>query len=287
MKIQLPPRIAGERLALEARLVADTAPVLQEKLLTGRHDLILTTVLRCGETRWSQVIDSRVMPCNTNRPPLQENITIPVDLNRVRGKFHLAISLCLGADRNRGKDLQAWKKLHVLAEKRFTILPGGTGGRITEWVSFSEKGLPPGVSCLHLKDNDLDQPASSIRLWLNKDSDPLRKLLSSTALPQPEIRIANGIAIRFIQANFLKDLLLLAFFTPEKDCPLSDEEAIDSCWDTVFRACRFVFPDSWDEEHQLESFRKICEQYSKQPELIGTHSTKPWVCLDCWTVTGF
>src|SRR5205823_1825692 len=136
----------------------------------------------------------------------------------------------LASDRTAGGNNFARRRWNIIAEKRFTVLMSGAGGSITEWVSFRERKLPAGLWYLNVPDGDLEQPVANLRIYLNKDEEPFRRLLSSTSATRPERVLAHTLMRRMIRAAFINGVLNLAFSTPEKDVP-EDEELWDgSCW---------------------------------------------------------
>ena len=160
--------------------------------------------------------------------------------------------------------------MNILAEKKFRILLGGLGGGLTEWVSFGEKGLPPGLWYLSLPDSDLNQRLDVLRLWLNKDVQGFHRLMTASAAQRQETRVAHRTLLRVISIEFLQSLLSLGFATREDDLPDSIEDVRETCWSAVFAVCAKVFDEEWDDGDELASFHAMRERYGMQPNEVET-----------------
>ncbi len=270
-RLEVPPPENGEAIRLEARLDVDVPTVFSHPLVPTGQPVTLLAVVRCRETRWARTIKEWSLPISPPQrrfTPDPEPLTISAD--QVSGQFRLVFCLCLASDRTSGQSGFARRRWNIIAEKRFTVLMSGAGGSITEWVSFKERNLPHGLWYLNVPGGDLDQPVANLRIYLNKDVEPFRRLLSSTSATRPERVLAHTLTRRMIRAAFINGMLNLAFSTPDRDIPDDDEAWLGSCWGVAFGLCRQVFADRWDPDAPLASFLTLRAQYSTRLNLLET-----------------
>ena len=146
----------------------------------------------------------------------------------------------------------------------------GSGGSITEWISFSDRGFPPGLWHVFIPEGDLEHPASSLRLYLNRDVESFRRLLSTTSSSQRDRLLAHNFVRRLIRAAFIQGVVSLALACPEDDLPDDAENTPGTCWEVAFNLCRKTFPRDWDPEDQIGSIREIQQKYGVRPNLVET-----------------
>jgi hypothetical protein len=270
-RLEVIPPEHGEAIRLEARIDVDVPTVFNHPLVPEGQPVTLLAVARCRDTRWARTIREWSIPVNPPRKrftPNPEPLTI--DSGHVSGQFRVVFCLCLASDRTAGGSSFARRRWNIIAEKRFTVLMSGAGGSITEWVSFRERNLPHGLWYLNVPGGNLDQPAPDLRIYLNKDIEPFRRLLSSTSATRPERVLAHTLTRRMIRAAFINGMLSLAFSTPNNDIPEDEESWGGSCWGVAFGLCRQVFPDRWDADDPIASFRELREHYATRLNTLET-----------------
>lgn len=269
-RIEVMPPENGEPIRLEARIDVDVPAVLDRPLVPAGQPFTLLAVARCRETRWAHTIKAWPIPTTPKKRFNPDPETLQIDSGRVSGQFRLVFCLGLAADRTAGGTGFARRKWNIIAEKRFAILMSGAGGSITEWVSFKERKLPAGLWHLNVPGGDLDQPAASLRIFLNKDVESFRRLLSSTSASRPNLALAHTLTRRMVRAAFINGMLNLAFSSPDKDIPEDEETWAGSCWGVAFGLCRQVFSVSWDPDAPRNSFLELRKFYATRLNLLET-----------------
>jgi hypothetical protein len=195
---------------------------------------------------------------------------ISFDSSRVARQFRVVFCLCLAAERTMGPDSFARKRWNIVAEKRFIVLMAGSGGTVTEWVSFSDRGFPPGLWHLSIPMGDLEQPAANLRLFLNKDIESFRRLLSATSGGLRDRLLAHNFVRRQIRAAFIQGFVSSVMACPEDELPVEGESAAGNCWEVAFGLCRQIFPELWNSDERIESIKSVRRIYGDTPNVVET-----------------
>jgi hypothetical protein len=266
----MPPE-NGEPIRLEARIDVDVPTVFKYPLVPESQPVTLLAVARCRDTRWARTIKEWSIPISPPRKRFTPNLEpLTIDSGNVSGQFRVVFCLCLASDRTGGGAGFARRRLNIIAEKRFTVLMSGAGGSITEWVSFRERNIPAGLWYLNVPGGNLDHPASDLRIYLNKDVEPFRRLLSSTSATRPERVLAHTLTRRMIRAAFINGILTLGFSSADKDIPEDEDGWAGTCWGVAFGLCRRIFPDQWDAEDPRASFLELKKDYATRLNTLET-----------------
>lgn len=271
-RLEVMPPENGDPIRLEARIDVDVPAVLDRPLVPARQPVALLAVARCRNTRWAQTIKEWRIPTTSKKRFNPDPEILQIDSGCVAGHFRLVFCLGLAADRMPGVSGFARRKWNIIAEKRFAVLMSGAGGSMTEWVSFSEKRLPAGLWYLNVPMGDLHQPAADLRVYLNKDVESFRRLLSSRSASRTNLALAHTLTRRMIRAAFINGILALAFSTPKAEIPNDDEDTwAASCWGIAFGLCRQVFPTAWDPAAPINSFLELRDYYATRLNELETY----------------
>lgn len=270
-RLDLIPPENGEPVVLEARVNVNIPKALEYPLVPKSQPLSLLAVARCRETRWAKTIKEWQIPIHTPAEAfVPDNELLTIDSGNVSGNLKLIFCLCLGSDRANDGQSFARRRLNIIAEKRFSVLMSGSGGSITEWVSFKDRTIPSGLWYLSVPGGNLDQPATELRMYLNKDCSSFHRLLSATSATKPDRVLAHTLARRMIRAAFIYNILTLGFTSDEKDIPQDEDSWSTTCWGVAFNLCSKIFRDQWDEDDPYGAFLGLRKQYGQRLNLLET-----------------
>lgn len=251
-------------ICIEARVVADLSAVAEKGILPDGEELDLIAVLNSPATRWSKVIKEWPLKAGGKEKFHLEPFPIAIDPDHLSGKMHLRFILCLAADRAK-VDSYARKKWNILARKDFTFPETPTGGSITDWKSFRNERLPEGLWHIHIPGNDLGQPATKIRIWLNSDNNQFKRLMSKSSLTKQDRVMGIKIMQKMIRASLLQEIVTMAIVS---ELDIEEKESEGTCWSLGMTFCQRLFPDDWDPDQPWESFKAIRVKYKgKLPEI--------------------
>jgi hypothetical protein len=271
-RLELAPPENGEPIHMEVRLDVDVPTVLGRPLLPSGHPVTLLAVARCRDTRWAEVVQTWTVPLRVRKRFTPDPAIVRIDGEKVAGQFRLVFCLCLAEGRDTRPDSLARKRWNILAEKRFTVVLSGSGGSITEWVSFSQRGLPAGLWHLHVPAGDLEERVGDLRLYLNADVESFRRLLATTSGNLHERVLAHNLFRRQVRTAFIQGIVALALATPAADLPRDVDAVAGSCWELAFSLCREVFPDAWNQEDVISSIREVHRRFGAQPHVVETRA---------------